>query len=141
MHKHILFPIDLNHPESWEKALPDVIRLAGQGGTVHVLAIVHDIGSSMVASYLPSGYEKQVMERAKAAVGEFIATHIPPEVQAQAHVGHGHVADVILKRAKKVEADLIVMASHKPDELRNLMISSHANAVVRHSRVSVLVVR
>ena len=140
MHENILFPIDLNHVKSWKKALPDVIRLAGETGTIHLLGIVQDIGSSMVATFLPKGYEQKVLEKMKLALDNFVAKEMAGK-RVVTHVGHGHVAETILKSAKKTSADLIVMASHKPDELRSMLISGHANAVVRHSPVSVLVVR
>lgn len=140
MHDNILLPIDLNQTASWEKALPAAIRQAGEGGTIHLLGIVQDFGSSMVATFLPKGYEKKVLEAMKAALNDFARDQVKG-VKVQTHVGHGHVAETILKSAKKLGADLIVMGSRKPDELRSTLLSSYANAVVRHSPVSVMVVR
>ena len=140
MPDQVLFPIDLQHPESWEKALPAAMRMVGSEGTIHLLGIVPDIGSSMVATFLPKGYEVQALQAMKDALDGFAEQHLP-DTRVKTHVGHGHVAETILKLAKKTKADLIVMASHKPDELRSILISSHANAVVRHSPVSVMVVR
>jgi nucleotide-binding universal stress UspA family protein len=140
MHENVLLPIDVNHPESWKKALPVAIRQAGEGGTIHLLGIVHDFGSSMVATFLPKGYEKKVLEAMKASLNEFAATNISG-VTVTTHVGHGHVAETILKIAKKLDVDLIVIGSSKPDELRSMVLGSYANAVVRHSPVSVMVVR
>lgn len=137
---NILFPIDLNHKASWQKALPAVLELAGQGGTVHLLGVVQDVGSSMVATFLPKGYEKKALEAMKVSLNDFAAEHMAG-AKVQTHVGHGHVAETILKAAKKQGVDLIVMGSNKPDELRSMLISSYANAVVRHSPISVLVVR
>lgn len=141
MHENVLLPIDLQHEASWAKALPEARKLAGSDGTVHLLGIVPDIGSSMVATFLPKGFEVRALEEMKSALDSFAAAHFPSGGKVAAHVGHGHVSETILKTAKDVEADLIVMASHRPDELRSILISSHANSVVRHSPVSVLVVR
>lgn len=121
--------------------MPVARRLAGENGTIHLLGIVPDIGSSMVATYLPKGYEKQALERMKATLDAFAVREFGASGKIVTHVGHGHVAETILRQAKKHGADLIIMGSHKPDELRNILISSHANAVVRHSPVSVMVVR
>lgn len=140
MFEQILLPIDLQHPESWEKALPAARRLAGAEGTIHLLGIVPDIGSSLVATFLPKGYEVQALKSMKEALDSFADAQLS-DARVQTHVGHGHVAETILKKARQIPADIIVMASHKPDELRSILISSHANAVVRHSPVSVLVVR
>lgn len=143
MHENILLPIDLNHKASWSKALPQAVKLAGQNGRIHLLGIVQDVGSSMVATFLPKGYEKKALEAMKVNLDQFARKHAAEAegIAVSTHVGHGHVAETILKTAKKLSADVIVMASHKPDELRSMLISSYANAVVRHSPVSVLVVR
>jgi nucleotide-binding universal stress UspA family protein len=140
MPENVLLPIAVNQPESWQKALPAAIRQAGEGGTIHLLGIVQDFGSSMVATFLPKDYEKTVLEAMKASLNEFAAEHVKG-VTVKTHVGHGHIAETILKSAKKLGADLIVMGSQKPDELRSLLLSSYANAVVRHSPISVMVVR
>lgn len=141
MPENVLLPIDLQQPQSWEKALPAAIQQAGEGGTVHLLGIVPDIGSSMVATFLPKGYEEQALQTMKAGLDKFVEEQIPEGVKAQTHVGHGHVAETILKIAQKTDAGIIVMASPQRDELRSILISGHTNAIVRHSLCSVLVVR
>ncbi len=137
----ILLPIDLQHSDSWEKALPAALQLVGSSGTLHLLGIVPDIGSSMVATYLPTGYEKKMLESMNAALRDFAAAECPAGITTTTNVGHGHVAETIIKHAKRLEVDAIVMGSHKPDDLRSLLISSHANAVVRHSPISVMIIR
>jgi len=47
----------------------------------------------------------------------------------------------VLETAEAVGADLIVMASHQPDEMRDFLVGSKADQVVQRSPVSVLVVR
>lgn len=141
MHDNILLPVDLQHPESWIKALPAAIRLSGEAGVIHLLGIVHDFGSSMVATFLPKGYEQKILQSMKEDLDRFALRHIPDNDRVQIHVGHGHIAETILKAAAKHSADLIVMASPLPDELRSILVSRDVNAVVRHSPVSVLVVR
>jgi nucleotide-binding universal stress UspA family protein len=50
------------------------------------------------------------------------------------------VYEEILATARDLKADLIVMASHRP-ELKDYLLGPNAARVVRHSDVSVLVVR
>jgi nucleotide-binding universal stress UspA family protein len=38
-------------------------------------------------------------------------------------------------------ADLIIMASHAPEQFREFLVGSHADWIVRHAPVSVFVVR
>lgn len=140
MFDNILLPIDLNHPESWEKALPMARKLAGETGTIHVLGIVHDLGSAMVAAYLPPDYEKQALERMETDLEGFIADHLGG-AKASPRVGHGHVPEAILLSARKIDADVIVMASHPPDDFRTFLVGSNADKVVHHSTIPVMVVR
>jgi len=141
MFKNILLPIDLNHDGSWEKALPTALHMAGAQGRLHVLGIVHDLGAAMVAAYLPADFEKTAMERLKADLQAFVAAKIPGNAAVEVHVGHGHVPETILRTATHVGADAIVMASHPPHELQTLLIGSNADKVVRHSEITVVVVR
>ncbi len=135
MFKNILLPVDLGHEASWSKAV-EVAK--GLGGKVHVLGVVPDFGEAMVAAYFPADFSKKAAEGLKARLDAFAAEHV---AGATTHVGHGHVAEAILAVASAVGADLIVMASHPPDELRSLFVGSQAERVVRHSPIPVLVVR
>ena len=141
MFDKILLPIDMNHPESWEKALPIAQRCAGSNGEIHVLGIVHDLGLAMVASYLPEGFERQAMEKLKAELIEFAGREFPADARVEVHVGHGHVPETILRIAGDLGADLIVMASHPPNDFQTLLVGSSADKVVRHATLPVLVVR
>lgn len=141
MFDKVLLPIDLNHPESWETALPAARQCAGPEGEIHLLGIVHDLGSAMVASYLPEGFEKQAMEKLKAGLEQFAETQFQGGKPPQVHVGHGHVPETILRIADHVGADLIVMASHAPHDFQTLLVGSNADKVVRHAGIPVLVVR
>lgn len=140
MSKTILLPIDLNHSASWEKALPMARDLAGEGGRLHVLGIVHDLGAAAVASFLPEGFEEQALRKMKTDLDAFISEKLP-DGNAEAHVGHGHVSEQVIAYAKRLNADVIVMASHPPDELMTWLVGSQADKVVRHSDRPVLVVR
>ena len=141
MFKSILLPIDVQHDASWKKAIPVALDLLDADGELHLLGIVHDVGNAWVASYLPRGYEKRALEEMKAQLGAFVARELPGMTNVVTHVGHGHVAETVVAMAEKVHADLIVLAANAPDELRTFRISASADRVVRHSPVSVMIVR
>ena len=141
MFNTILLPIDLQHASSWDQALPVARQMLAEGGKLHLLGIVHDVGNAWVASYLPKGYEKRALEEMKAQLGAFVARELPGVTNVTTHVGHGHVAETVVAMAEKVHADLIVLAANAPDELRTFRISASADRVVRHSPVSVMIVR
>ena len=135
MFSTILLPVDLGHDASWEKALPAALSF---GGALHLLAVAPDFGESAVSSYFPPDYEAKARAGLKASLEAFAAERAPA---AKAHVAFGHIDESILAAASSIGADLIVMASHKPSELRSLFLGSHAGRVVRHSTIPVLVVR
>ena len=141
MFDKLLLPVDVNHPESWKSAIPAAKRCAGDQGEIHLLGIVHDVGSAMVASFLPAGFEKTAMENLKAKLSELAAAEFGAREKVHTHVAHGHVPETILRIAKQINADLIVMASHPPDDFQTLLVGSNADKVVRHATIPVLTVR
>ena len=141
MFDKILLPVDVNHPESWAKALPAARKCAGEGGEIHLLGIVHDIGAAMVSSFLPEGFDQKAMETMKGELQSLIDSELTGVDGVEAHVGHGHVPETILRIADQIGADLIVMASHPPNDFQTLLVGSNADRVVRHSPIPVLTVR
>ena len=141
MFRHILLPVDIEHPESWEKALPMAVELAGTEGTLHLLGIVHDVGSAWVAQSLPRDFEKNALQMMKTRLNALAAETIGAGTRVETHVGHGHVAEHILKAAEAIGADLIVIAAHRPDDLRTMLVGSNSGKVVRHATIPVLSVR
>lgn len=138
MYKTVLLPIDINNESSWKKALPAAQGLLDEGGALHILCVVPDFGAAIVAGHFPAGFEERMLQGAKESLDAFAASHAPG---AGVHVAHGHVPEAILKSAGATGADVIVMASHPPDDLRTLFIGSNAEKVVRHAEIPVLVVR
>ncbi len=142
MYKTILLTIDLEHEASWKKALPVAAELAkGADATLHVLAVVPDFGSPLVAIDFPPDYQEKALAAAKAKLDELLAGEIPWPLKKVSHVGIGRVHEVILDHITSSGADLVVMASHAPDRVREFLVGSQADRVVRRSPVSVLVVR
>lgn len=141
MFQKLLVPLDLEQSSSWEQALPAALELrAASGGELHILTVVPVIEMSIVASYFPADYEAKMVESARERLSKLVAECVPPGVSATEHVALGPIYDTILKTAESIGADLIVMASHRP-ELKDYLIGANAARVVRHSKRSVLVVR
>jgi nucleotide-binding universal stress UspA family protein len=142
MYKTILLTVDLEHDASWKKALPAAIEIAASSDAVlHILSVVPDFGSPLVASEFPAGYQEKALKTAKERLESMRGGEIPWPRNAVSHVGFGRVHDVILDHVKSTGADLVVMASHAPDRVREFLVGSQADRVVRRSPVSVLVVR
>lgn len=140
MYSSILVPIDLSQPSSWEKAIPVAARL-GQafGARLHVTTVVRDIDAIWKSQYSLLSYESIVSD-AEKRLASIVAESFPKELKVERSVGQGSVYAEILRTAKKAGADLIVMASHRP-EMKDYLIGPNAAKVVRHADCSVLVVR
>lgn len=141
MYKNILFPVDVAEPSSWQASLKVAIDFARRfEATLHVVAVVPDLGTSIVAQYFPSNAEARMIEETTSALHKFTAEHLPEDVSFRRIVAKGAVYQGILNTANDIDADLILMEAHHP-ELKDYLLGPNAAKVVRHSRRSVLVVR
>ena len=140
-YRKILLPIDLNDEASWSDALPvatDIARSAG--ATVSVVAVVPDVGMSIVGSFFPDNFEHDAIAEARRRLAAFAASHVDPAILGELRIGHGSVYKEILDIAAALDIDLIVLSAHRPD-LSDYLLGPNAARVVRHARCSVLVVR
>lgn len=141
MYEHILIAIDPESKKTWERALPEAVKLAlTHGATLHVMTVVPDYGSSLVASFFPKDFEKKALEHAKTGLHEVAEPLLPKDLPHQFITAHGRIHDEICRVAKELKAELIVMASHKPSP-SDRIIAPTAQQVLLHAPVSVLVVR
>lgn len=141
MYKDILLPVDLNEASSWNKALPTALEYCRAfGSTLHLMSVVPDFGLAQVSQYFPEGTEDKLLEERAAQLRDFIAANVPEEIPVQDIVAHGSVPKEIIATAENIDADLILMASHRP-ELKDYLLGPNSAYVVRHTGRSVLVVR
>lgn len=139
MYKEILLSVDLEDDNSWRKALPTAVEYARAfGSRIHVITVVPEFG--LVRQFFPDNYEDQLKDTVKAKLHEFTAETIPGEIPVQHIISHGTIYEEINKAAEKIDADLIIIASHRP-ALSDYLLGPNAARVVRHSKRSVLVVR
>lgn len=141
MYRHILLSLDLAQPETQRKATETAVSLAQTFGAVlHLITVVPDFGMSIVGGFFPKDQEKQALEHARQALHRYGDEMVPGGIKLQHIVGHGRVYEEILRCAREVSVDLIVMASHHPG-LQDYLLGPNAARVVRHASCSVLVVR
>ncbi len=141
MYDNILLTVDLSDDSSSVKALPTAVELArSHGGKLHVATVVPDMGSPMVGSFFPDGFEQRMVDETAAQLQALAKEKIPAELLGNLHVSSGTIYKEILRLAEADNVDLIVMASHRP-ELRDYLLGPNAARVVRHATCSVLVVR
>jgi nucleotide-binding universal stress UspA family protein len=142
MYKSILLTIDINQPASWEKALPKALELcSGWGAALHVLSVVPTYGLPVVEGFFPADFESKAIHKAGEDLKALLEKILPKEQHAEAHVRAGVVHEEILAAIGTIGVEIVVMGSHPPDRMRDFLVGSNADRVVRHSPVSVLVVR
>lgn len=142
MFRSILVTVDLNHSASWEKALPQAVELVrASGGELHVASVVPDTRFAIVESYFPPDFEHKALEQARAQLDALVAEHVPAGMNVKQHLALGNIHDKVLEMIEETGCDLVVMGSHAPDRVREFLVGSNADRVVRRSPVSVLVVR
>lgn len=139
MFKSIIVPVDTREPSSWAKALPAAISLAkANGALLTVATVIPNVKAMVQAEWSVIAFQDMV-ETAHAQLGSIIG-EFPEAADATTEVGSGSIWRGIIEIAKRAEADLIVLASHRP-AMKDYLIGANAVNVVRHAPCSVLVVR
>jgi len=142
MFNKILLTLDLNTPASWEKAMPQAIELArASGGELHIMSVVPDLGTPLVEGFFPLDFEKRAIAAAAKALDKIVTENVPDGITVRQHLAFGKIHKKVLKTIEEMGCDIVVMASPKPDRVREFLVGSNADRIVRRSPVSVLVVR
>ncbi len=138
MFKSVFIAIDLDEPTSWSKALPTAVAMAKSSDAPLTLGtIIPDWEAMRDAQWSPPAYRKM---REQAHGGLHGLADQCGYALHNMLVGCGSVGGGIVDLAEQAEADLIVLASHRP-RFKDYLIGAHALHVVRHARCSVFVVR
>ncbi|MGP9677568.1 universal stress protein [Halomonas sp. AOP27-A1-41] len=142
MYQKILLPVDLNEEGSWKKALPTAVTLCQTfGASLHIVTVLPELKMPMVGAYFPKNFSAKAHEAMKEAQHTFIQDNIPQDVKTQSIIVDGSPWEAIIKVGKKLDVDLIVMASHTRHKLVDYVLGPNAEHVVHHSKVSVMIVR
>ncbi|SMO41096.1 Nucleotide-binding universal stress protein, UspA family [Thalassovita litoralis] len=140
MSKSILLPIDLNNDAINLPALTAAQDLLRDGGVLHVVSVMPDMGLAQVSGFFKPGFEKEALDAFGQRLAEWVNQNVPEGQEAHPHVLHGTIYDEILRAADKLRVDVIVIGSHRP-ELKDYLLGPNAARVVRHANQSVYVVR
>lgn len=141
MYKKILVPIDLDQDSSWKKALPVAVEHCQIfGARLHLLTVVPEFGSGLIGSFFPPDFEEKAVAEARDRIEALARDKVSSNIKVTCHIAQGPIYEEILATARAIKADLIVMASHRP-ELKDYLLGPNAARVVRHAEISVLVVR
>jgi len=140
MYSKILLPIDLGHTATNAQVIATAVDMAHLWhGEIHAVTVAPPI-NAMVAPYLPQSVEKDTLSEIQDGLATLMSQSVPEDIKVSIRVIEGAVYHEILHEAKRWQADVIVLASHKP-ELGDYLLGSNAAKVVRHAPMSVFVVR
>ncbi|HCO7573215.1 universal stress protein UspF [Escherichia fergusonii] len=144
MSRTILVPIDISDSELAQRVISHVENEAKiDDAQVHFLTVIPSLPyyASLGLAYsaeLPA--MDDLKAEGKSQLEDIIQKFNIPTDRIHIHVAEGAPKDKILELAKTLPADLIIIASHRPD-ITTYLLGSNAAAVVRHAECSVLVVR
>ncbi|NQU59401.1 MAG: universal stress protein [Rhodospirillales bacterium] len=141
MYERILLSIDLNDGLSWEAPLEKALTLCRTfNSSLHVVNVIPDLNIEVMQLYLPDDTEQNLIQSVTESLQGFIENNIPSEIGAVACISQGSIYSAVLKTAKEVKADVIIIGSHRPT-MGDFLLGPNAARVVRHADCSVLVVR
>ncbi|KAA5605602.1 universal stress protein [Roseospira marina] len=137
MYSRIMVPVDLAHQDAVTKAMDQAADLSKlYDAPVSVVGVTVSQPTAVARS--PDEYA----EKLKAFVEDH-AQRTGARLEAHPVVSHDPAVDLddlLREQAESMGADLVVMASHIP-RFSDMVFGSHADSFVRHSDVSVFVVR
>lgn len=140
MFKSILVPIDLADTDLARPAIETAATLAkAWNGSVRLLNVM-PMTPVMLAEYVPADFDSQQRQTSEEALAIVARESGMAPADISYAVRQGGIYHEILEEAAAMNADLIVMTSHRP-AMRTYFLGSNAGHVVRYARCSVLVVR
>ena len=139
-YQHLLLPTDLT--EASEPAAQRAVMMARiTGAKLTVLHIVDYVPPRWVANELPEEFatESSLLERARSHLSTWTENY---GLEGHPHrIVAGSPKHIIVDTAREIGADLIVMGTQGRTGLKDMMLGSTAERVVRHAGCPVLVVR
>jgi len=141
MFKNIVIPVDLSDKQSVKAIFPAALNFVNAfGAKLHLVHIIPDFGMKLIEDYLPKNWMKDQKEKYDNQMQDLVDKYIPTEIVVDIHIGRGAIYDEVINYAERISADLIIVSAVRP-QLKDYMLGPNASKIVRHSAISVLVVR
>lgn len=134
--KSILVPVEMSNIAHIGSIIEMARSVGGDDTKITLLHVFEEI-PNWAASSLPKDIMKETVD---STVEELQAVAEAHGKNVHAEVRTGHAYKTILDVAEEIEADMIIVESHRPG-LQDYFLGSTAAKVVRHAHCSVLVVR
>ena len=136
MYKNILVPLDPSHLEKADETLDLAEHLKADDGQITLLSVVEEI-PVYVASQIPNELLVNARSYAKDSLEKLVKDR---KMKAQMVVKTGHAAATIKSVQREKQCDLIIISSHKPNNV-DYLLGSTASKVVRRAQCPVFVTR
>ena len=141
MFKNIIIPVDLADKQSLKAVFPPALNFVNAfGSKLHLIYIMPDFGMKMIEDYLPRHWMSDQKQKYTNQFDEIVEKYVPKGVDVSYYIGRGAVYDEVIKYSESENADLIIISAVRP-QLRDYMLGPNASKIVRHSSISVMVVR
>ncbi|WP_170481999.1 universal stress protein [Ruegeria arenilitoris] len=143
MTKSVLCAVDISNGNQDAHVLEKAAALAdSESAALDVVTVLPDFGESWVSTFFEPNFHEKAVEDAHNQLVALCAKTVGEERNAKIRhvVATGTAYQEILKTADGAGSDLIVIGAHKPD-FKDYLLGPNAARVVRHSSVSVYVVR
>lgn len=140
----IVYPTDFS--ELSLHALSYALYLARLSGAnfhcIHVVDDSYQYWMTVDAGAIPVGPSlEELLASAEKHLDSFIAENVPPEVTLTRRVLRGRAFLEIIRYARGVSADLIVIGTHGRSALKQVLLGSVADKIVHKAHCPVLTVR
>lgn len=136
MYKKIIVAIDLGQIEKGAAIIKRAETLIVEDGEIILVNVVEQL-----PNYLAIDVPVDFLKRSQDEALDQLKLLLKASPRAdRAVLRNGPPAREILALAEEIDADLIIVASHRPD-ITNYFIGATADRVVRHSKCSVLIER
>lgn len=143
MSKSILCAIDISNGTHDGPVLARAAQLADMDGArLDVVTVLPDFGESWVSGFFEADHHEKAVHDAGEHLQKLCIDTLGEDRNDEIRhvIATGTAYQEILKTAEGAGADLIVIGAHKPD-FKDYLLGPNAARVVRHSQVSVYVVR
>ena len=136
MYDRIIVAVDAAAIDKAERIVPRAVKLLREGGRIILVSVVEEL-PGYIMTEVPASIAVDARRETEARVTDLRQRLVPT---ADIEVRMGAPAQELLSAVEEHKADLIILASHKPD-FSNYFFGATADRVVRHAQCSVLVDR
>lgn len=139
--ERILWPTDFSEPSYRALKTADelAIHFSAELTLIHVIPPLPLIPARDAPLGINTGsYLLEIETQAKQTLEKIVAEKTSEDRKTRTLVGHGNPADEIVRAGKRVQADLIVIATHGLTGWRRFIFGSVAEKVIRTASCPVL---